>query len=329
MNFLWKKAPLPQHKERLIVKTVELQPQKIIAIHSKPIEIPSASFTPVVENAITEAVVEDIPIAAPSQPLPPEPKEKNLPPKTEVASNETKPAPKKTTTLSNPLKKSSKAVDKQKVPKKEIKKTKEPNKKQDIKVTPSPSKKKKDESPKVKQKLPAVVAKKAEPKGPTEEEKRFEAERKAQAAKQMQLIAKAKESIAKVDTSNARVATNGPLIAMPSFSSVKSIENLQIDALPGTDQGPLSSLSDPETNYISELRHRLELMLKLPDRGDVKILLTLNRSGNVDQLKIVNSKSEANKNYVETKIPKITFTNFGTNFANYDKYTFQITLKNQ
>lgn len=305
-------------KERLIVKTVQLEPKKpTIQIQQDLVLIEEKPSPPKIENEqqleqkeivleqtkITEELVvtknEEIAIVEPA----PLPKEEIKPAKKE-------PLPIKLETP--PIKKV--------VKKDPVKKAKPKSVKPETKVA---AKKKKEVS---NNKSETTIAKKLEPKGPSIAEKKLEEERKVQVAKQMKLLAKAKESIAKIDISRDTLSTTGADTGV-NFSNLKSIDHLQIDALPTGIA--LSSLSDPESSYISELRHRLELMLKLPERGDVKILLTLNRSGNVDNLTIVNSKSEANKLYVEGKLPKATFSNFGTNFTNHDKYTFQITLKNQ
>jgi len=71
------------------------------------------------------------------------------------------------------------------------------------------------------------------------------------------------------------------------------------------------------------------LLLRLPDYGDVKVNLTLDRTGKVFKISVINAESVANRKYIEKALPEMSFPEFGTNFASAAEYTFAITLSNE
>ncbi len=103
-----------------------------------------------------------------------------------------------------------------------------------------------------------------------------------------------------------------------------AIMSLQIDDLPD-HSGP--KLNDQEMRYRDELVGRLKLQLRLPEVGDVKVKLTLERSGKVAKVVIVSAESAVNRKYLEKELPLITFQAFGS-FSSDAQYTFALTLSN-
>lgn len=174
------------------------------------------------------------------------------------------------------------------------------------KQTPPPPKKqvpkkKKRETPPPPKTKTAVKKKEEKPKLPQEDKKR-----KA-------LLAKAQENIAKIGKNNDK----------SSEKRAKKIDDYEV----ASEQK--QELSDEEIGYRDELAGRLRLMLSLPDYGEVKIKLTLNRDGTVHQVKTVSSQSSKNSNYVESTVPTLKFPGFGRHFKNNDRYTFLVTLQNE
>lgn len=117
------------------------------------------------------------------------------------------------------------------------------------------------------------------------------------------------------------------LASLDSTAIPKQIEQLQIDALPVGSTVPVD-LSAKEVSYRDEIAYRLKMALKLPDYGEVKIKLTLDRSGKVASVQSVHAESTKNKQYIEKTVPSLIFPPFGTNFAQAAQYTFMITLNN-
>jgi colicin import membrane protein len=171
-----------------------------------------------------------------------------------------------------------------------------------------------------------------------EEKKKREADEKALLAKQLAeekahiaelqrktaLIGQVKNNIEKVAAAKggAKTAAGSSLskVAAPT-----AITSLHIDAMPGQT----AAFSSKELGYKEELAARLKLLLKLPEYGEVKIKLTLQRSGKVAKVNVLASESDLNRGHIEKTLPNLTFPPFGSNFENADEYAFTITLSNE
>ena len=141
--------------------------------------------------------------------------------------------------------------------------------------------------------------------------------------KQRELIARAKENMEKVNTRSLVAAATSPSSqAMPPAR----IESLQIDSL----EVEASSTGSPqEMTYRDELAQRLKLLVKLPEYGEVRLTLTLNRAGKVIHVHILQSTSKANRQHVEKNLPSLHMPAFGNNFESQAEYTFTITMSNE
>lgn len=80
--------------------------------------------------------------------------------------------------------------------------------------------------------------------------------------------------------------------------------------------------------YEDGLISRLKFMLKLPETGDVKVSLTLNRQGKVVKSEILSSENPVNRKSVETHLPAIQFPPFGQAYIGESTHTFTLTLTN-
>jgi len=280
-------------KEKPVLPPRERLVVKTIPLKPRP--LPQPRVEPVV--AIPEpvaAVPEPIPEPVPAPPEPPKPqpqlKEEPPPP----------PPPPPPKPKSKPQPPKPKPAPKKKAePKKEQKK--EPKKEKAPQPPPKPK--------------PAPAAPPKPKPDPVAE---------ARKARQKELLSKAKESLSKAVTSRETAPTQVSDTAMGNIP--KPIGSLQIEALP---TGELVTLSTREISYRDELASRLKLGLRLPEYGEVKIKLTLERSGKVAQVQIVSSKSVKNKEYIEKTLPTLTFPGFGDNFKGSTQYTFAITLNNE
>lgn len=164
-----------------------------------------------------------------------------------------------------------------------------------------------------------------------EEAKKFQEEQQkkkeaqlVELQRQQKLVAEAKERMAKISGSRDKI----PSKAANSLSSVPTaITSLEVDALSVPKNAPI--ISQYEVSYRDELAARLKLLLRLPEYGDVKVNLTLTRSGKVDKVAIVSAESILNRKYIEKTLPELSFPAFGNNFAAASEYTFAITLSNE
>lgn len=81
-------------------------------------------------------------------------------------------------------------------------------------------------------------------------------------------------------------------------------------------------------SYNEELVKRLQLLLKLPAYGDVRIKLTLRSDGSVQAVEVLSSESSQNQAYVEQVLPSLKLVGFGSNFAGQQTRSFILTLTN-
>jgi len=205
------------------------------------------------------------------------------------------------------------AVKSQPAPKNLVKpsKTQEPVKVDATKATPKTEKAIADKS-------------QAQEKALLEEQKKKEAEQQALKAKQQKLLSEAQERIAKITQTRDKLT---PSQSSQTLSvSVPSIASLQIEAISEIEA---PQLTGREMSYRDELAGRLRLLLRLPEYGDVKIKLIVERSGKVAKVEIMEAESQINRKYIEKTLPSLSFPAFGNNFGSAQSYAFLITLSNE
>lgn len=303
--------PKPKPIERLIVKTIQLQPSDHTPTPtkspSKPAE-PIASIEPVepIEEEIIEEIAAAEPESVPQEPIP-EPQPEPIPSK--------KPEIQKKTPPKKPAVKPKKTLPTKKTPPKTTKK-----------APPKPVKKptpKKTEPPKPKIDKQKVEADKKAAADKKAKEDAKKAAEEAQKAKKRALLSSAQKKIAQIDLNHGTISSTNTEI---TTSVPKQIGALQAEAVIGDDT---AKLSNQEVGYYEELASRLKLKLRLPDFGEVKIKLTLERSGHFLKVSIVNAASSKNRQYVEKILPTLTYPGFGKNFSDKTQYTFVIILSNE
>lgn len=319
--------PLPKVvKERLVVKTINLKQERIapapmvkpIAIEtvpSKPIVVEPTLAAPPPQEVEIKKVEAEEPVPTPTTPAP-EPisieKTKLTAPKPEVKPPQPKKAvekPKaKTTPQSKPKPKApsaKKAETSKKLPTKSSSTAKTANKS-------TFAKKESGAGSTTAAKKPAPAVPKPDPVAEAAKEKR------------RQLLANVQKSINKVDRSGTFNSTSAASKAI-STAMPATIDVLQVEALPIFGEEQLTPL---EVSYYEELAHRLKLLLRLPEYGEVVVKLTLDRAGKFMNVVSVGSKSEANKSYIEKALPTLKYPSFNKNFQGLDQYTFVLSLSN-
>lgn len=321
--------PPPKPIERLIVKTISLheptvpqpqwpQPPALIVESTPP--LPEIQETPDVISHEPEPLQPPPPPSQIKEEPKPEPVPAPMPPKEEPVKKapvEKKEAPKKKPTpppkreVTKP-----KTVEKEKKvqaakPKKDPPKPAKPNKPV---VADNKPKKKSTEVVKPK------PEKKAEPAKP-----KVDPAAEAAKAKRRELLADAQKSIAKIDRVHDKLA------ATESSSTAAGIIPAQIDTLQVETLATESAdtLSPREKSYYEELASRLKLLLRLPEFGEVRIKLTLDRSGKFLKVVVMSAESTKNRKYIEKTLPTLTYPSFGNNFNDQSEYTFIIALSNE
>lgn len=292
----------------------------------------------------------------------PLPKEEALPKKEEVKKEEVKPAPKEIEAPRPPppaikppspeIKKDSKPEPKKASPKPAPQENKKPPAKKPAPVkkpvepakktaNPEPAKPKPDpeaekkkqqekaEAEKKKQKEQAEAEKKRQQELAVEKKRQQEIAAAEEAARQKEqaLISKARENLAKIGESRDKISSS-PSIRLDETDLPKELGALLVDALPVSEPGGAVDWGAKEVSYSSEVASRLKKALRLPDYGAVKIKLTLERTGKVVKVETIQSESNKNKAYVESKVPGLLFPPFGQRFKDAEQNTFVITFQN-
>lgn len=181
--------------------------------------------------------------------------------------------------------------------------------------------------PKVKNKKDTVVknlkakpalTKPSEKKPPAPVLSKIDPKEEAIKASQRKLLAKAREKTNKIDLAQDKLIATASL---ENPGAPSRIETLHIETT--------ASLSEKELSYRNELAHRIKMLLKLPQYGDIQIKLTVDRSGNVLNMQVLTSESKENKSYIEKTLPKLKMPSFGDHFGGDVQQTFTITMSNE
>lgn len=287
-------APIPKIEKEILPTPITEEPS--------PKEVP----LPEIKEESAKQISEE-PKAVPIKPI------EQTPPSTKVETKKPEVKMKKIET--------EKPIVKKTVVKKAIPQKAEAQKREKVAVKPPEKKAAAPQAPSQQTKPKKVEIDKAA----MERQKKLEIEQQAAKAKQQKLLSQAQETIAKIDKSRDKISrTNLP---DPGFVPPGAISSLQIDSF--ADYGSKQQLSSQEASYRDELASRLKLLLKLPEYGEVKIKLTLERSGKVAKVVIISAASAANRKHVEKTLPTLTFPAFGANFDQSSQFTFSITLCNE
>lgn len=305
-------AAKPKLPPKVVVKTIRLEPKPPLI---RPVPVPEPvpevieAPPPAPESVVEEVKIEEIPPSKPDEPVP----------------NEPEPIPQPVEQIQETIKETVKEPEPASPPPKPDVK---PTPKTASKPIPKPASKplKKKPAAKPAPKKPAVKKepppKKPPPKAIKKESPKPDPQKVALQKKQNDLLRKAQESVAKIDLKgNKIVAASGSLdqVKLPQHMGELKVDSLTFDED--------NRLNVRERGYRDELAHRLKLLLKLPEKGVVKLKLTLERSGKVLKVEVIGAESKKNRQHIEKALPPLQFPPFGDNFEGSSQYTFHINLK--
>jgi hypothetical protein len=89
------------------------------------------------------------------------------------------------------------------------------------------------------------------------------------------------------------------------------------------------SSASPEACYIGDLIRRLQLNVRLPEPGEVKVKLSIKRNGTVAHVTVLTGRTTSIKRSIEEKLKAIHFSSFGTSFSGEAEHTFSLRLSNE
>lgn len=305
-----------------------IQPKGRVVVRTIPLKKPPTSIAMPAQTSPTTSAVQEKPAIAKEQSTAKEPD-----PAPKTAEKEPQPAAKVETkkpakTVEKTESKKEKATIKEtaKEPAKKKTSTKTESKKTDPKKPSKTAEKKPTEKTSTAKKETTKkepVAKEKAPDSKSAAKKETDDKASAEAAKQeQQLIDKAKKSLAKLNgtSTGSSKASASTIAAAPGL-----LEDLQVDAKAvGVENG----LTPDQMGYCEEMVSRLRLQLKLPEIGEVKIRLTVDRSGKVLGVKTVSAASAINQAHIEKVVPKLSFPPFGSHFGVDKEKSFLLVLCN-
>ena len=81
------------------------------------------------------------------------------------------------------------------------------------------------------------------------------------------------------------------------------------------------------STYEEKLIAHLESLLSFPEKGEVKLLLTLSRSGKVEKMEFGQATNSKNVAYLEKRLPTLSLPLFGTHWKGQASHTFTLHLQ--
>jgi outer membrane biosynthesis protein TonB len=86
--------------------------------------------------------------------------------------------------------------------------------------------------------------------------------------------------------------------------------------------------ASPEACYIGDLIRRLQLNVRLPEPGEVRVKLTLKRGGSISSIEVLSGNKASIKQAIEKKLRVVHFSPFGISFSGESEHTFNLRLSN-
>lgn len=83
------------------------------------------------------------------------------------------------------------------------------------------------------------------------------------------------------------------------------------------------------TDYFVLIASHLKEALELPEHGEVKLELTVRKTGQIRKLRILHASSEKNQRYLELTLPVLTLPPFTDDLKNELEHTFTLRFCNE
>jgi len=180
----------------------------------------------------------------------------------------------------------------------------------ETRVKPAPPPPKKEIAKKAPPKPQQATPKKAKPTAAAAPKKPTPTPPPAKNRDREKLYALMQESLKNLDKPKASTAPSKG--ALPTKISALASEALKFEA-----------------SYQSDLISLLEDKLEFPEKGKVKIKLTLTKEGNFKSVEVVHSDSEKNTKYLQKSLQGMNFPSLQKFFPKEEAHTFSITLTSE
>ena len=115
----------------------------------------------------------------------------------------------------------------------------------------------------------------------------------------------------------------------PKNTKVHNPNDNNIKPLPTLQSLEMDAFETPhQANYLQNVVFYLKNYLSFPEVGEVNIKLTIGKFGNVVSVKVLQSESKKNEQYITETLPSISFPNFSREYPDEKIKDFVIHLKN-
>lgn len=118
----------------------------------------------------------------------------------------------------------------------------------------------------------------------------------------------------------------------------KTFDPIEPTPPPSSTLTPPSRISSLDTDTVEKeikgdypilLASTLKNTLELPEVGEVKLELTVRRSGQVMKVRVLHAASEKNRRYLEINLPQMALPPFGDEMKQETSHTFILTFCNE
>jgi outer membrane biosynthesis protein TonB len=124
------------------------------------------------------------------------------------------------------------------------------------------------------------------------------------------------------------VGGSGGVAHVGTVGSLNVESGLSVGRSDSADEGEGYATASPEACYIGDLIRRLQLNIRLPEPGEVRVKLTLKKSGSISSVQVISGSKNSIKDAIEKKLKAVHFSPFGTSFPGESEHTFNLRLSN-
>ncbi len=126
------------------------------------------------------------------------------------------------------------------------------------------------------------------------------------------LVNDLRKSLDKIDAKPQKVLTNRALKAPERIATLKVDEVASEDA----------------SRYVTELVECLQTTLQLPDKGSVRLKLTLSNEGKFLGIEILESESDQNRKFLQNELGRIHYPTFSGSLKTEREHAFVLSFTN-
>jgi len=154
--------------------------------------------------------------------------------------------------------------------------------------------------------------------------------KKAKPKQKKKIVRKKKKTEKKIAKTKAKTNSRRQKLLKEALENLNQIEKAPEMTLTVMPQ-PSNNLNTDEREkaYFNLLATKLQTSLCLPEHGEVKLRLNLNRQGQIISVDILHAANAQNQQYIENTIRMLQFPPFHKHFPGEGSHAFVIALKSR